>query len=173
MQSLTLAAVEELREHGYAGLTVRNVARRAGIAPATAYTYFTSKDHLVTELFWRRIKALPETELGERDTAALRATAVLVDIAYVLAGEPEFAEACSTAILGSDPDVKHLRDLIGVEIRRRLVSALGRKTNPDVITTLELVLSGAMVRAGTGHHAYAKLPDLLARACRVVTRGEE
>ncbi|WP_258008604.1 helix-turn-helix domain-containing protein, partial [Rhodococcus sp. ENV425] len=42
---LTRAAVEVLREEGFAGLTVRNVAARAGVAPATAYTYFSSKEH--------------------------------------------------------------------------------------------------------------------------------
>ena len=40
-------------------LTVRNVARRAGVAPATAYTYFASKDHLVAEVFWRRLRGPP------------------------------------------------------------------------------------------------------------------
>src|SRR5690606_23747154 len=34
------ATVDELREVGFDGLTVRNVARRAGVAPATAYNYF-------------------------------------------------------------------------------------------------------------------------------------
>src|SRR5690349_24287099 len=66
VQGLVVAAVEELREHGYDGLTVRNVARRAGVAPATAYNYFTSRDHLVTEVFWRRLRALPETSLDGR-----------------------------------------------------------------------------------------------------------
>jgi len=52
---LVLAAEEETEEVGYAGLTVRGVARRAGVAPATAYTYFSSKDHLLAEVLWRRM----------------------------------------------------------------------------------------------------------------------
>src|SRR4051812_12952951 len=55
VRRLTDAAVEEVRETGFDGLTVRNVARRAGVAPATAYTYFASKNHLITEVFWRRL----------------------------------------------------------------------------------------------------------------------
>ena len=51
------AALVELRVSGYDGLTVRNVARRAEVAPATAYSYFGSKDHLVAEVFWRRFQA--------------------------------------------------------------------------------------------------------------------
>src|SRR4051812_34906156 len=52
------ARVVGATEAGYDGLTVRSVARRAGVAPATAYTYFSSKDHLVAEVFWRRLQAL-------------------------------------------------------------------------------------------------------------------
>ena len=57
LERLTEAAVSELREHGYEGLTVRAVAARCGVAPATAYTYFASKNHLVAEVFWRRLCA--------------------------------------------------------------------------------------------------------------------
>ena len=53
------AAASEAREHGYEGLTVRGAARRAGVAPATAYTYFASKDHLLAEILWRRLESLP------------------------------------------------------------------------------------------------------------------
>ncbi len=50
---LTDAAVEVLNTEGFDGLTVRTVAKLAGVAPATAYTYFSSKSHLVAEVFWR------------------------------------------------------------------------------------------------------------------------
>ncbi|HLH28588.1 MAG TPA: helix-turn-helix domain-containing protein, partial [Acidimicrobiales bacterium] len=46
---LVRAAAAEVDEAGYDGLTVRSVARRAGVAPATAYHYFSSKDHLLAE----------------------------------------------------------------------------------------------------------------------------
>ena len=50
VDALVAATIAELRARGYDGLTVRNAARRAGVAPATAYTYFASKDHLVAEV---------------------------------------------------------------------------------------------------------------------------
>lgn len=40
-----------LRESSYADLTVRAVAARAKVAPATAYTYFSSKNHLIAEVY--------------------------------------------------------------------------------------------------------------------------
>ncbi len=159
---LTVAAVDELRVSGYDGLTVRNVAKRAGVAAATAYTYFTSKDHLVTEVFWRRLESLADTRLDRRRSPATRVAAVLSDVALLVADEPELATACSSAMLAAEPDVKHLRDRIGVEVHRRLHHALGPDADPVVLRTLELVIFGALIQAGPGHLTYEELPGLLA-----------
>ncbi|CAN5517653.1 TetR/AcrR family transcriptional regulator [soil metagenome] len=168
VQKLVVAAVEELREQGYDGLTVRNVARRAGVAPATAYNYFTSREHLVTEVFWRRLQGLPETRVDMRRTAAGRAVATMTDLALLVADEPELASACTVAMLSNDPDVKLLRDRIGVEWHRRLAHALGDPADPAVLGTLEFAMSGAMVQAGMGHMTYEELPAKLAKAVQLV-----
>jgi AcrR family transcriptional regulator len=168
VQKLTVAAVEQLREHGYEGLTVRNVARAAGVAPATAYTYFTSREHLVTEVFWRRLQAMPETRVDRRRTAAARAGATMSDFALLVADEPELAAACTVAMLAADPDVKLLRDRIGAEWHRRLVAALGDDADPAVLATLEFVISGALLQAGMGHMTYRELPGHLTRAVELV-----
>lgn len=158
---LTDSAVEELREQGYDGLTVRNVAARAGVAPATAYNYFTSKDHLITEVFWRRLVALPETRRDGRQSPRTRLNSTLADIALLVADEPALAAACSVAMLGSDPDVRRLCDRIGLEMHRRVVAALGPDADPTVTRALDLIISGALVHAGMGHMSYDELPELL------------
>lgn len=168
VQKLTVAAVEQMREHGYDGLTVRNVARAAGVAPATAYTYFASRDHLVTEVFWRRLAAMPETRLDRDHSIAARVGATMSDLALLVAGEPELAAACTTAMLATDPDVKLLRDRIGLEWRHRLARSLGSEADPGVLATLEFVTSGALVQAGMGHMTYEELPDHLTRAVELV-----
>ena len=168
VQKLVVAAVEELREQGFDGLTVRNVARRAGVAPATAYNYFTSREHLVTEVFWRRLRALPASRVDMRRAVAARVSATMTDLALLVADEPELASACTVAMLATDPDVKSLRDRIGVEWRRRLSLALGEQTDPAVLTTLEFAMSGAMVQAGMGHLEYEDLPERLDGAVRLV-----
>lgn len=162
------ATVDELREVGYDGLTVRNVARRAGVAPATAYNYFASREHLVTEVFWRRLEALPETRIDRRRTAASRAAATLAEMALLVADEPELAAACTAAMLSNDPDVKVLRDRIGLTWRRRLQAALGDDADPAVLRSLEFAVSGAMLQAGMGHLDYTDLPDPLARTAELV-----
>ena len=53
VERLLAAGPEELRAVGHEALTIRTVAQRAGVSPATAYTYLASKNHLFAELFWR------------------------------------------------------------------------------------------------------------------------
>ncbi|MGW4478499.1 TetR/AcrR family transcriptional regulator [Rhodococcus triatomae] len=164
---LCAAAVEVLREEDFAGLTVRTVAARAGVGPATAYTYFSSKEHLVAEVFWRRLSQLPRPESDGLDETA-RVVAVLRDIALMLADEPGLSAAVTNALLGNDPDVEHLRLRIGIEIRDRLVGALDVGHDPDVLETLELLYAGALLRAGMGYGSYENLADQLERSATII-----
>ncbi|GAA3213018.1 helix-turn-helix domain-containing protein [Actinocorallia longicatena] len=159
VRRLTEAAVAEVRETGYEGLTVRNVARRAGVAPATAYTYFASKNHLLTEVFWRRLDGLPPST---GDVAE-----VLRDIALLVAGEPELAAACTTAMLASDPDVQELRLRVGGTIHNRLKQALGRN-DPVILDALEMAYSGALLQAGMGYTSYAEVADRLHKVAGLI-----
>ena len=67
VMALVRATEAEVEEVGYSGLTVRSVARRAGVAPATAYNYFSSKDHLLAEVLWRRMRDLPHRSSPRTD----------------------------------------------------------------------------------------------------------
>ena len=167
---LTSAAVEVLREKGAGGLAVRAVAARAGVAPATAYTYFSSKGHLIAEVFWRRLED-HRTETGETGPVADRVVAVLRDVALLIADEPELSSAVTAALLGDDPEVSHLRVRIGADIRRRLVTALGDEgDDDDVVTALEMVYAGALVRAGMGYGSYTDMADAIESAARLILR---
>jgi AcrR family transcriptional regulator len=161
------AAVELLNSAGFAGLTVRRVATEAGVGAATAYTYFSSKEHLVAEVFWRRLTASPAAAHASADPAT-RVTEVLHHIALLVADEPEFAGAVTTALLGRDPDVEVLRQRIGHDIRGRLSAALGPDVDPDVIDSLEMLYSGALVRAGMGYTPYADIARRLEKSARLM-----
>ncbi|MBS1847448.1 MAG: TetR family transcriptional regulator [Actinobacteria bacterium] len=165
------AAVDELHRDGFDALTMRGVATRAGVSPATAYTYFSSKEHLVAEVFWRRLAALEPVTADRRKTAANRVAVALGDIALLVADEPEVAAGVSTAMLSSDPDVKLLRDRIGAATHRRIVAALGDEADAMVVRTLDLAVAGAMLNAGMGHLSYAELPALLADVATTVLAG--
>jgi AcrR family transcriptional regulator len=168
VQRLTEAVVDELRDTGYDGLTVRNVARRAQVAPATAYTYFSSKDHLVAEVFWRRLQSLSAVRIQGRPGPAARVMAALGDLALLVADEPRLAAACTTALLANDPDVKRLRDRIGGVVVDRLTVALGPDAEPAALRALELAFSGAMLQAGMGYLAYHDLAGQMAEVATLV-----
>ena len=169
---LTDAAVEVLRSEGFDGLTVRSVAKLAGVAPATAYTYFSSKGHLIAEVFWRRLED-HAPEFASDGSTVDRVVGVLRDVALLIADEPELSSAVTAALLGDDPEVSHLRMRIGVDIRRRLVTALGDDyddDNDDVISALEMVYAGALVRAGMGYGSYSDMADAIESAARLILR---
>lgn len=165
---LTRAAMEVLTREGFAGLTVRMVAAAAGVGTATAYTYFSSKEHLVAEMFWRRLASTPApTEDG---TPTERTLAVLRQIAMLMADEPALAGGVTSALLGTDPDVAHLRLRIGVEIRLRLTDALGADADTRIVDTLEMLYAGALLRAGMGYASYVEIADLLEKSALQVLR---
>lgn len=168
---LCAAALDEMRKWGYEGLTVRNVARRAGVAPATAYTYFGSKDHLVAEVFWRRLAALPAVRVDRRRSAASRVSAALYDIGRLISDEPQLAAACTTALLAQDADVQPLRERIGALWHQRLEIALADDATPQRLQALELSFSGALLQAGMGHLAYERVADLMGDVAVVMLGG--
>src|SRR3954447_17528758 len=59
VQRLIAASLEEVRAVPYGDVTVRSVAKRADVSPATAYTYFSSKEHLVCAILWQQVQDLP------------------------------------------------------------------------------------------------------------------
>ena len=159
VDALVEATITELRANGYYGLTVRNAARRAGVAPATAYTYFASKDHLVAEVFWRRLQTLSPAPTDGRHAARTRVAGALRELALLIAAEPELAAASTTAILAADPDVQRLRNRIGAAFNDHLSAALGEPAEPAVLRALNLALAGALLQAGMGYFSYADLAD--------------
>src|SRR5512143_1499991 len=154
------AAVEMLRESSYSDLTMRAVAARAGVAPATAYTYFSSKNALIAEVYLRLVRDVPVFTDVNHSTQE-RVTAQLRELALLVADEPELAAAATTALMGDEPDVRHVRDKIGLEVRRRIASALGPGAWPEVLTTLEMIFYGALVQAGTKSLTYYQMADRL------------
>jgi AcrR family transcriptional regulator len=170
LERLTEAAVSELREHGYEGLTVRAVAARCGVAPATAYTYFASKNHLVAEVFWRRLCALPEFS-SDSDSAEDATVNVLTSTVAIVEDDPAVSAACTVAILAQEPEVQTLRDMIGAELMRRLEAALGDASTPELLAALITHWSGAFLVAGMGYAPFAQARIELDRSVRALMRS--
>jgi AcrR family transcriptional regulator len=170
MERLVVVAAEEAEERPYADISVRTIAKRAGLAPATAYTYFSGKDHLLAEVLWRRMQASPSLvdltlPLPERVADTVRT------MGFGAMGSPAVA-VCTTALLGDGPDVKRVRSRLGAEITRRLESALAGGEDPAVLDVLQVTYAGALLSAGMGHLAFDAVPMLMAEATALMTRTE-
>src|SRR5262249_56532469 len=105
---LSAATLTVLRREGFSGLTVRLVAAEAGVGAATAYTYFSSKEHLVAEVFWRRLAA-PPPPAHETGDAAPRGGGVRCPTPVFVAPEPPVARARPHPLFGKGPDASRPR----------------------------------------------------------------
>ena len=169
VQRLLEAGAAELRSVGHEALTVRTVAQRAGVSPATAYTYLASKNHLFAELFWRFLVEDSAEPAG--DDPVTRLQSVTRHLAARLADAPELAAAVTPALLGTDPDVERLRLRIGGELVSRFRAALGDPADPAVIEAVALAFSGALLQAGMGLMTYTEMGERLDAVVAVIMRG--
>ncbi|MDH6243168.1 TetR/AcrR family transcriptional regulator [Mycobacterium sp. OTB74] len=167
-RKVLVAGREMLRESSYADLTVRAVAARAKVAPATAYTYFSSKNHLIAEVYLDMVKRVPYfTDVNQPMVS--RVQQALRSLALVVADEPEVAAACTAALLsGNDETVRKVRDRIGGEIHRRIRSAVGPDVDPRITSALEMTYFGALVNAGSGAYTYHQIADRLSYAVGLI-----
>jgi AcrR family transcriptional regulator len=170
LTKLLEAGDEELRAVGHEALTVRTVAARAGVSPATAYTYLASKNHLFAELFLGYL-AGDEAHEPAGPTPTARVQSVTRRMAELLAAAPELAAAATPALLSSDPDVAQLRVRIGSLFVRRFDRALGEQSTPALVDTLVLAFSGALLQAGMGVITYADLGERLDEVVVTILHG--
>jgi len=164
VDALVAAAGRVLADTGYDDLTLRAVAATAGVTHTTAYTYFSSKAHLVAEMFWRRLQALPPAQPDPSLALAGRVTNALRGPSLLLANEPALARAALPALLTADPDVDLLRTAVGALLSDRITTAVGPDAEPEMVEVMLLVFSGAMVQAGMGYFDYDGVVRRVTRA---------
>jgi AcrR family transcriptional regulator len=167
MERLVAAAAEEAEERSYAEISVRTIAKRAGVAPATAYTYFSGKDHLLAEVLWRRMQSSPNL-VDLTLPLPVRVADSARTMGFGSMGSPALA-VCTTALLADGPEVKRVRSCLGAEIGRRLAAALGSAGDPAVREVLQVTFTGALLSAGMGHLPFEAVPALMAQATALVT----
>ena len=108
---------------GYAAVTMHDVADRAGVARATVYRYFSSKDHLLTEVAadWAQLIAdvpVPAADPEERLSVLLEA---LIDLA---SADLPLTSAIVQAVTSQDAGVEEARNELFVYIRDRFRAAI-------------------------------------------------
>jgi AcrR family transcriptional regulator len=161
------ATVELLREVPYAGITMRAISKRAGVSVGSLRDHFWSKDAIVAEIYLDRLRAAPldvDVELGAQE----RIVTQFSHLVMLLADEPGLAAACSSALVGSDPSVRSVRQRIHAEYHRRVCTMLRSGAWPEVTETLEFGLVGALVNASCGVANFRQTADDLARMVATV-----
>lgn len=174
VEKLLAAGLDELREVGHEALTIRSVAQRAQVSPATAYTYLASKNHLFAELFWRHLTRAEVDDAVESGEPVARVQEAVRSLTARIVQEPALAAAVTPALLGSTPDVERLRLKIGGEFLARFEAALNepdQPADPAVLETLVLAFSGGLLQAGMGVMTYDQITERLVSAVAVIMRG--
>lgn len=168
-QKLLDAARRLAADQGYDGVTVRKVAKAAGVSAPTAYQYFTSKDHLLVDVLVDLVGDTTGslTQRPVRGTPADRAAATLRRAVRQVTEAPELYVALTRAYLTGGPDVAHARDAMEGSTRRWVELALD---DPELHEVLESLLFAHMVGLVTGRRDPATLADDLERAVRKVVR---
>ena len=177
-RSLIDAGVALATEGGYDAVGMRQVAARAGVSAATAYQYFTSKDHLLVdalvELVDDTTTAIESRPRRVGRSAADRVAATLRRAVQRVEREPNLYVALTRAYISGSPEVAHARGALETSTRQWIDGALeGTKVaDPDgVAAVLEAVLFSAMVGLVTGGTAPGEVGDTLERAVRTVLKG--
>ncbi len=171
VERLYAEAMALLKEVGPEDLAMRAVGQRAGVSPATVYTYFSSKDHLFAELFWRMV----EQEGGIELTAATvvgRMQELVRHLAHVVAAVPELTAAVNKSLLAGDPEVHRVRADIAVWCVGRFRDAIGNDARipTQILMTLSFAVTGALMQAAMGVFSYEVLGDNLSDAVAVIMR---
>ncbi|MFI7589732.1 TetR/AcrR family transcriptional regulator [Spongisporangium articulatum] len=165
------AAVEELERVGHDRLTIRAVAARAGVSPASAYTWFASKDHLFAHLFHKLLAEAP-TILLTGTTARTRLSETIHQLSGLIAGAPAVSAAATQSLLGADPEVARLRPQIGAVFLGRFAAALGEGGDPRVLDAVAFAFFGALLQAGMGELEYAGIGPRLDGVLAVLLDGD-
>jgi AcrR family transcriptional regulator len=163
------AGLAELRESTYSAMTMRAVAHRAGVSPASAYTYFASKSALVASVYLGLLRGAP-THTDVNDSVGVRVRATMRDMALLTTAEPELTAACGAALMADDDAVRPIAAAIGEEVVSRIRAALGPGWSGDVVSTLLMTYAGALMTAR--FLTFEQIADQLGAAVGLIL-GEE
>lgn len=132
--AILAATTESLVEDGYAGLTTRRVAERAGVAQSTLMHHFETREALLVEAVTQLALRLAEEGLREIDLAAMRSAQqreLVLDQAWRKFSSPEAVAAAQLWVAAwAEPELaaalRSLEERIG-----SILTATGNTLFPD------------------------------------------
>lgn len=141
------AAIELLETGEYDAIQMRDVAERAGVALATIYRYFTSKEHLYAAAMLEWASGYPSTGRagtvpGDTDEARLRA--LMRRAVRAFERYPQMMRAEIVLESSHDPNARSLWDEFAANNRATLIGAMS-STDPDTAAAIVDVANAVMV----------------------------
>jgi AcrR family transcriptional regulator len=173
-QHILRATLDEVQVVGLAGLSIEAVARRAGVATGTIYTYFKSKDALLNALYLHTKQKFATFVLRD-DDLPLRAAFLQMARAYLDYVTENKAEMIFMGQMANSPYVTDdTRETVALGSRRG-TALLERGRTEQLLKPLDTAwmlafLSGALgalapLAAGLSPDRYAEFCESAALAC--------
>lgn len=169
-------AMELADAGGYDAVVMKEVAERSGVALATLYRWFASKDQLLTEvlLAWgAQLSDELSLETPDGDDVAARLGTLFRRIMGTAASRPRLAEAIVAAVLAVEPAVIDAQ----ADFHRMVVEwidvAMGPDEIPnreDVVGVLELVAFAMIIQLVSGSETADSAAERIETAARLLIR---
>jgi len=171
------AAIELGTEGGYEAVHMRVVAERAGVALATVYRYFQSKDHLLSAAVTRWMAQLQERlarSPARGDTPVERLVDVLRRASRAVERRPLFTAALIRALASPDVGVAEA----AADVRSRIsaiVTPILDHLPPDdvegIVSVIGHVWNSSIMNWANGRTPISAIGDELENAARLLLAG--
>jgi AcrR family transcriptional regulator len=176
-QRIVEAAIELGTEGGYDAVHMRVVAERAGVALATVYRYFESKDHLLSAAVGEWTAQLRSRLLrtpARGDTPVEQLVDVLRRASRATERRPLFAAALIRALSSPDPGVAQaaadVRSQIAA-ITKPILSHLAPEEVDGIISVIGHVWNSTLMAWANGRAPMSFIGNELERAARLLLAG--
>lgn len=170
VEALLDAGIELLHESTYDALTLDAVSAKAGLSAATATELFASTDDLIIGIYLRRIRGVALCTTAPHGSIE-QVAAQLSRIMLAVAEEPAVATACAAVFLGNSQTASRAQENVTSEIHRLIATAVGPGSWPEVVTTLELIFSGALIQAAAGTMTFQRAAERVETAVSLIIQG--
>lgn len=147
------AATRVFAEHGYAGASIDEIARRSGVSPPVVYDHFASKLALFTRLLERtrdELLAMWVTELAGAESTDLRMRRAFTAWATYVE-QNRFASRMYFQEATGDPQARAAHRAIQAQGRVALAAILGQEPNAERLAGGDaegLEMAAEVIRAG-------------------------
>ena len=158
-EKLVAEAQRQVRDCGYAALTIRSVAAACGVGVGTVYNYFASKDALVASFMlkdWQKCIAAIEETSADADSASPVIRCIYEQLqGFIAQHQAIFADEAAVASFSGSPSPYHSR------LRNQLAKPLRKFCRDDF--TPEFIAEALLTWtvAGKGYEDIANLIEKL------------